>query len=210
MRGQRSLASNFEPQFTSSLQPPTCRRAPRWQVDDEGEVSDLLGVEINHHADAGVVELTQTAYIEKLAAKWFPNGVPSTTQSSKTPADALLPQFVADALLLEDDRDPAAIRAYHSRASLVPCCTRRRTRARTSPMPSVCSVAPWSSRPRSYSQPRCVCWVIFPDEAPRANLGLRYRTDSQPAQGYSDSDWAVKHSTSGYVFIYNSAAIVEG
>ena len=42
------------------------------------------------------------------------------------------------------------------------------------------------------------------------HLGLRYRADSQPARGYSDSDWAVKHSTSGFVFMYNSAAVNWG
>eukprot|EP00965_Chrysotila_dentata_P159101 5255689-Pleurochrysis_carterae.AAC.1 len=43
------------------------------------------------------------------------------------------------------------------------------------------------------------------------NVGLRYR-QSPSAQfnrlvGFSDSDWATRHSTTGYVFIYNRAAI---
>eukprot|EP00965_Chrysotila_dentata_P029530 981596-Pleurochrysis_carterae.AAC.1 len=43
------------------------------------------------------------------------------------------------------------------------------------------------------------------------DVGLRYR-QSPPAQsnrlvGFSDSDWATRHSTTGYVFIYNRAAI---
>jgi hypothetical protein len=42
------------------------------------------------------------------------------------------------------------------------------------------------------------------------DLGLRYHADGEPLRGMSDSDWGVKHSTSGYVFKYNSAAISWG
>eukprot|EP00965_Chrysotila_dentata_P086321 2848230-Pleurochrysis_carterae.AAC.2 len=44
-----------------------------------------------------------------------------------------------------------------------------------------------------------------------AQVGLRYRQSppatSQRLVGFSDSDWATRHSTTGYVFIYNKAAI---
>ena len=43
----------------------------RWDVDDEGDVSDLLNVEIER-SDTGVT-LRQTGYIEKLASKWLPD-----------------------------------------------------------------------------------------------------------------------------------------
>ena len=177
----------------------------RWQVDDEGEVSDLLGVEITHHADAGVVELTQTAYIEKLAAKWFPNGVPATTQSNKTPADALLPQLVADALVLDDARDPEAIRAYQSLVGAL-------LYASTNTRPDIAYAVGMLCRamvkptPELQSAALRVLGYLYRTK----HLGLRYRADSQPARGYSDSDWAVKHSTSGFVFMYNSAAVNWG
>ena len=51
----------------------------RWDVEDEGDVSDLLGVEISSTKD-GHVELKQTAYIEKLCSTWFPDGVPTGIQ----------------------------------------------------------------------------------------------------------------------------------
>eukprot|EP00965_Chrysotila_dentata_P076261 2518690-Pleurochrysis_carterae.AAC.1 len=39
-------------------------------------------------------------------------------------------------------------------------------------------------------------------------VGLRYaRSDGQPLAGFSDSDWATRHSTSGHVFMYGKAAI---
>eukprot|EP00965_Chrysotila_dentata_P015562 515227-Pleurochrysis_carterae.AAC.1 len=43
-----------------------------------------------------------------------------------------------------------------------------------------------------------------------ANVGLRYQQSAPSSTrlvGFSDSDWATRHSTTGYVFIYNRAAI---
>ena len=145
------------------------------------------------------------AYIEKLVAKWFPNGVPSTTQSNKTPADALLPQLVADALVLDDARDPEAIRAYQSLVGAL-------LYASTNTRPDIAYAVGMLCRamvkptPELQSAALRVLGYLYRTK----HLGLRYRADSQPARGYSDSDWAVKHSTSGYVFMYNSAAINWG
>jgi len=42
------------------------------------------------------------------------------------------------------------------------------------------------------------------------HLGLCYEADQRDLNGASDSDWATTHSTTGYVFNYNSAAISWG
>ena len=39
------------------------------------------------------------------------------------------------------------------------------------------------------------------------NIGLRYEASSALLEGYSDSDWGVKHSTSGHTFHLGSATI---
>eukprot|EP00966_Prymnesium_polylepis_P328905 7384678-Prymnesium_polylepis.1 len=39
------------------------------------------------------------------------------------------------------------------------------------------------------------------------HVGLRYSRNHHKMYGMSDSDWAVKHSTSGQVFKYMTAAI---
>ena len=39
------------------------------------------------------------------------------------------------------------------------------------------------------------------------HIGLRYTCIDAPLTGMSDSDWAVKHSTTGYVFSLGSACI---
>eukprot|EP00965_Chrysotila_dentata_P005251 172443-Pleurochrysis_carterae.AAC.1 len=39
-------------------------------------------------------------------------------------------------------------------------------------------------------------------------IGLRFSRQPLPAvSGFSDSDWATRHSTSGYVFMYSQAVI---
>ena len=61
----------------------------RWRVEDEGDLTDLLGVEF--HRDNQSICLRQKAYIEELAGEFFPNGVPSKMQSNRTPCDHELP-----------------------------------------------------------------------------------------------------------------------
>jgi len=42
------------------------------------------------------------------------------------------------------------------------------------------------------------------------SIGLRFKSDGKAVRGMSDSDWGIKHSTSGFLFLYNSAAISWG
>ena len=39
------------------------------------------------------------------------------------------------------------------------------------------------------------------------HIGLRYEASKLSLEGHSDSDWAVKHSTSGYTFALGSATV---
>ena len=39
------------------------------------------------------------------------------------------------------------------------------------------------------------------------DLGLRFSADDSRLHGYTDSDWATRHSTLGAVFMYNQAAL---
>ena len=41
-------------------------------------------------------------------------------------------------------------------------------------------------------------------------LGLNYVAEMKPLSGMTDSDWATKHSTSGWVFRYCRAAVSWG
>ena len=41
-------------------------------------------------------------------------------------------------------------------------------------------------------------------------FGLRYEADRSPLRGQSDSDWAVRHSTTGWQFTFSAATISWG
>ena len=41
------------------------------------------------------------------------------------------------------------------------------------------------------------------------DVGLRYEAGEKPIEGYTDSDWGVRHSTTGYVFMYNRDIIMN-
>ena len=178
--------------FTQALQ--------AWQVEDEGEMHDLLGVEFSN-VD-GVVELKQSAYISKLVSTYLPDGVPESFQSNKRPCNSDLPQLVADALSSTEERTEREIRAYQSLVgALLYCATNTRPdvaysvgmlcRAMAKPTPALMAAAQ-----------RVLMYLYRTRE-----LGLRYECDRSDIFGMTDSDWAVKHSTSGYVFKFCQAAI---
>ena len=54
----------------------------RWDVEDEGEVSDLLNVEMTRTA-GGHVTLRQSAYIDRLVATHAPDGVQPTVSATR-------------------------------------------------------------------------------------------------------------------------------
>ena len=88
-------------QFTRALQ-------ERWEVDDEGPVSDLLNIEI--HQEGSKVTLRQTGYIEKMVREWMPDGVPANIQSNSNPHDDDLRTHVLDAVTLTDPVNPMLLR----------------------------------------------------------------------------------------------------
>ena len=178
------------------------RLEARWDVEDEGEVSDLLNVEISRSSD-GYVTLRQTAYIDKLVTQHAPSGIPDTSQRNKIPCDPTLPQLVLDAVTSGEDPTPAVRTKYMSLVgALLYCATHTRpdityavgmlARAMHCPNPLLCEAA------------LRVLYYLYRTRM----LGLRY-APCEDAQfyGMSDSDWATKHSTSGAVFMLSGAAV---
>ena len=182
-----------------------------WDVEDEGEVSDLLSIEI--HAEGKCVILRQRAYIEKLLATFAPNGVPLSTfgggrtlasqPPGQVPADVALNKLVDDAMLQDvNSIDPKLLKDYQSLiGSLLYCAVNTR--------PDVAFAVGYLCRAMGRPTPdlyAAALRVLFYLHHHR-HVGLRYEADSREMSGMSDSDWAVKHSTTGYIFNYSTAAI---
>jgi len=142
-----------------------------------------------------MVELKQTQYIDRLSKKWFVDGVPPTTQCNQVPASKLLPQHVADALVDVSERHPADVKKYQS---LVGALLYAATNTRPDIAYSVGMLCRAMSKPTPelMSDALRVLGYLYRSR----ELGLRYKADALPARGMSDSDWGVKHSTTGYVF----------
>ena len=183
-------------QFTRDLQ-------SRWAVEDEGDVSDLLGIDIsveNKH-----VCLRQSNYIDRLASEFFANGVPPNMQKNTLPHQPDLPQFVLEAVDSKEPVDPTLLKRYQSLVgALLYCATNTRPdvayavgllcRAMSCPTPDLLAAAE-----------RVLAYLIR-----NKDVGLRYAASERPLFGMTDSDWSVRHSTSGWVFMLSSAAISWG
>lgn len=172
----------------------------RWNVEDEGELTDLLGIEFTRGDK--FIELKQTKYIEKLASEHFPNGVPPTAQQNKVPCDRDLPALVNLALLADVAPDSELLRSYQSICGAL-------LYASTNTRPDIAFATGMLCRAMGRPNPELL-------ESARRVLGYLYRTrhiglryEASPAQleGFSDSDWGVKHSTSGHTFHLGSATI---
>ena len=194
-------------QFTSDL-------SKRWDVEDEGEVTDLLSVEISRE-DEHVV-LRQAGYISKLLATYAPDGVPASPlgssypltahQSSRAPADAGLPKRVLVAVEQDaSDIDPVLLKAYQSLVGALLYCAVN-TRPDVSYAVGMLCRAMGKPTPDLYLDALRVLYYLHHHQY----IGLRYGASDLDMAGMSDSDWAVRHSTTGYVFTYAMAAISWG
>ena len=181
------------PTFIKSLQKD-------FSVEDEGEISDLLSIQIERQSDG--VFLHQRPYIERMVATYFPDGPPSRYQARQAPCGPELPQLVADALLLDPSTDIPSVRAYQSIVgALLYCATNTRPDvAYAVGMLCRCMARP---TPALYDAAgRVLCYLYH-----HRHIGLYYQDDPEPLHGMSDSDWAVKHSTTGWLYKYMRAAI---
>ena len=183
-------------QFTSDL-------SKRWDVDDEGEVSDLLNVEISRN-DGGAT-LKQTTYIEKLVKTWLPDGVPTSFQFNSAPHSEDIQAKVLDALSTTDPPDPDLLKRYQS---LVGSLLYAATNTRPDIAYSVSMLCRAMARPTPAlfdAGLRIICYLFR-----HRHIGLFYESGKSTLSGMSDADWAVKHSTSGFVFTMSKAAISWG
>jgi hypothetical protein len=182
-----------------------------WDIEDEGEVSDLLSVEISR--EAGHVVLRQREYINKLLAKYAPDGVPlydsgesyklSSHPPSRTPCDPDIRQHVADALVQRGDEiDADLLKAYQSLCGALLYCAVN-TRPDVAYSVGMLCRAMGKPTPQLYRDALRVLYYLHHHRG----VGLHYVASDLDLGGMSDSDWATKHSTTGYLFMYAQAAI---
>ena len=181
------------------------RVSERFNITDEGPLADILNVQIQHNTD-GSTTLHQRDYIEKLAERYLPEIAGEKVRTVKFPASADLPKLVEAALDPSRPAPPdAAVKAYQSLVGALLYCA-------TSTRPDISYAVAMLCRAMAKPTPDLL------DSAERIlqylvatkHLGITFeRTDSRQLTltGMSDSDWAVKHSTSGYIFSLCGGAV---
>ena len=106
-------------------------------MEDEGEVTDLLNIEISRQGTS--VSLRQTGYITKLTKEWFPHGTPANKQLNSVPHPEDIRELVIHAT--SEGAPPAnqTLINNYTASSWALSCMRLHPRALILPTPQACS-----------------------------------------------------------------------
>ena len=158
-------------QFTRDL-------SARWDVDDEGDVTDLLGVDISVEDDC--ICLRQTQYITKLVSEHAPNGIPPAFQRGSPPCTHEFPQLVLEAMTsTEQPVDPLLLRRYQSLVGALLYCS-------TNSRPDIAYAVNVLCRAMSRPTPELMdaaMRVLYYLHVHR-EISLRYQADDKAIKGY--------------------------
>ena len=176
----------------------------RWEVEDEGEIADLLNVEISREGKQ--VVLRQRGYIDRMCGLHLPDETAADWKRVKTPCTDALPRAVSDAQSsATEPRDPALVKRYQSLVGALNYCA-------TNTRPDIAFSVGYLSRALSCptEELESSALRVLRYLGAHRDLGLFYDHCDDSLVGRSDSDWAVKHSTTGFVFTFCRAAISWG
>ena len=181
-----------------------------WDVVDEGRMEDLLGIECTTNPDDSIT-LHQTKYVNSMLNRFFTTEERDGLKKASTPYTTNLAQLVIEALegsTADEPAYPEIIKEYQSMVgSLMYCCTATRPdlayavhqhcRALSRPIPT----------PELMSELK----IAFAYLNQQPSLGLTFEAGRRhELSAFSDSDWAIKNSTSGWVIFWQHAPLVWG
>jgi hypothetical protein len=180
-----------------------------WDVEDEGEMIDLLGIEIRHN-DNNTITLHMKKYIEKLLSEFLPDGVPSNLKKS-LPYSKDLAQIVADATHLKTlsplgkCAHPELLDAYQRRLGCLMYLT-------NSVRPDLAYCIGMHCRNMSSPTPELLHELdhTFSYLSRHSEVGLTYDAIPTELHGFTDASLDVGKSTSGYLVMWQGAAISWG
>lgn len=178
-----------------------------WDIVDEGTMEDLLAIQARYNSD-GSITLHQTKYIEKLLSKYLPNGCDNRTQRNSLPHSEDLVEKVLRAVErpLDPPPSPSLLRAYQQRIGALMYLT---TSTRVDIAFVTHMLARAASRPTEEllkETDKVFCYLSH-----HRSVGLTYHPAAGvDLHGYSDASWEVRHSTSGWVVVWQGAALSWG
>ena len=173
------------------------------------EATFFLGNNVICHSDRRV-SLTSRAYIERMVLKYLPEAALESYAHYDTPSDASLTlayEAALEARRSEAPPDSKFKEAYASKVGaliyVVPVC--RVDCALTIGILARCLTFP--TKVMDEAANRCLAFL-----AQHPDAGLTYDASATRPElhAYSDSNWTVAHSTSGWAIMYGGAAIGYG
>ena len=176
----------------------------RWEAEDEGHMTDLLNVQIRRE-DNGDITLHQEPYITSMMERFLPDGPPTAVQTNSTPTTAELAQQVADAALADPQYDTELSKRYSSLVgSLIYAATQTR--------PDIAYAVSMLSRVLAKATPTLMTAAerVLAYLYRHRHVGLRYSAVPSDPDAFSDSNWDVRRSTSGWLIRWQMAAVFFG
>ena len=175
----------------------------RFKMEFNENPTHFLGMNVSLHADDSIT-ITCEAYAEGMADKYLPGW--KSMPSPDSPADALLRQAYERAQLREVAPTPAFLKSYGGKVGALiyaaPCA-----RPEVAQAINLCARAlTFPTEEMDRMADRIMLYL-----AHHSKLGITYDPSVANAGqlvAYSDSDWAVGHSTTGFILMLCGAAIV--
>ena len=169
-----------------------------WDIVDEGPMVDLLAIEVKRYDD-GSIKLHQRSYVDKLLAKYMPNGVPRNVERAtlNVPYSANLMVNLVTALdssTAGEPLHPKLVKPYQERMGALLYLA-------TSTRADLAFVVPMLCRAMSRPTPELMCETdhVLAYLHNHRDVGLTYSTGKSTLSAYSDASWETSSSTSGWV-----------
>ena len=178
-----------------------------WDVVDEGPMVDLLGMECEPQDD-GSIKIHQTKYIEKLLARYLPNGPSARAKPDCLPFSDKIHDLVDAALTLKEERGvihPELITPFQQRCgSYLYCVTATRPDI-AYPVSQLCRAMACPTPELMAEFDRLAVYLYF-----NKGLGLTYEPKPRDLAAHAHASWETRFSTSGWFVEWMGAAISWG
>ena len=175
-----------------------------WAVTDEGPMEDLLGIEVEHYED-GSIKLHQTKYINKLVERFLPNGPSPRVQKNTMPYSPLFETRMKDALALDAGAHPDIITTFQQRVGCLMYATTSTRPDIAYPVHQLCKCLQRPTPELLLETEHLLSYL-----ARHASVGLTYTRARGSLHAFADASWETRYSTSGWVVLWQSAALSWG
>ena len=167
-------------------------------------MEDLLGIEVEYNAD-GSITLHQRKYIEKIVERFMPDGPLPKSQRNSLPYSNHFVQNINDALSQEDTVHPELVSHFQRRVGCLMYAT-------TSTRPDIAYAVHQLCKCLHKPTPALMRETdhVLSYLARTADIGLTYSRAHARLAGFADASWETAASTSGWVVLWQSAALSWG